>query len=115
MIRAPPSSTRPDTLFPYSTLFRAVRRRAGDERDRCPAEVEEDAVHRIDEHADDLLVVQRVIFLLLIGVAKPAGQLERGQNLPGRLAEHGRRLGREAAARTEIGRASCRERVCQYV
>src|SRR3546814_6438368 len=58
---------------------RQVRRRSGDERDRCPAEVEEDAVHRIDEHADDLLVVQRVIFLLLIGVAKPAGQLERGQ------------------------------------
>src|SRR3546814_5769075 len=26
MIRRPPRSTRPDTLFPYTTLFRSVRR-----------------------------------------------------------------------------------------
>src|SRR3546814_14432691 len=26
MIRRPPSSTRPDTLFPYTTLFRSVAR-----------------------------------------------------------------------------------------
>src|SRR3546814_3508076 len=49
---------------------RQVRRRSGDERDRCSAEVEEDAVHRIDEHADDLLVVQRGIYFMLIGVAR---------------------------------------------
>src|SRR3546814_10102457 len=29
MIRPPPSSTRTDTLFPYTTLFRSARRRAG--------------------------------------------------------------------------------------
>src|SRR3546814_5328883 len=28
MIRRPPRSTRTDTLFPYTTLFRSVRRRA---------------------------------------------------------------------------------------
>src|SRR3546814_19537492 len=30
MIRRPPVSTRTDTLFPYTTLFRAVARPAGD-------------------------------------------------------------------------------------
>src|SRR3546814_14521113 len=29
MMRRPPSSTRTDTLFPYPTLFRSVRRGAG--------------------------------------------------------------------------------------
>src|SRR3546814_7180728 len=29
MIRRPPRSTRTDTLFPYTTLFRSVRRPAG--------------------------------------------------------------------------------------
>src|SRR3546814_10648135 len=29
MIRRPPRSTRTDTLFPYTTLFRSVIRRAG--------------------------------------------------------------------------------------
>src|SRR3546814_15439749 len=30
MIRRPPISTRPDTLFPYTTLFRSLRGLAGD-------------------------------------------------------------------------------------
>src|SRR3546814_4731690 len=33
MIRRPPRSTRTDTLFPYTTLFRSVRHAAGDRRD----------------------------------------------------------------------------------
>src|SRR3546814_3256573 len=32
MIRRPPRSTRTDTLFPYTTLFRSLRRRAGRQR-----------------------------------------------------------------------------------
>src|SRR3546814_17977332 len=37
MIRRPPRSTRTDTLFPYTTLFRSVRRLAGvrGQRARC--------------------------------------------------------------------------------
>src|SRR3546814_3654275 len=34
MIRRPPRSTRTDTLFPYTTLFRSFRRRHGLDRDR---------------------------------------------------------------------------------
>src|SRR3546814_11427909 len=29
MVRRPPRSTRTDTLFPYTTLFRSLRRRPG--------------------------------------------------------------------------------------
>src|SRR3546814_3335295 len=39
MIRRPPRSTRADTLFPYTTLFRSIgsasRRRVGELRVRC--------------------------------------------------------------------------------
>src|SRR3546814_4076018 len=34
MIRRPPGSTRTDTLFPYTTLFRSRRRRSRDRRAR---------------------------------------------------------------------------------
>src|SRR3546814_3963789 len=40
MIRRPPRSTRTDTLFPYTTLFRSLRsggRRRGADPARCPA------------------------------------------------------------------------------
>src|SRR3546814_3561959 len=40
MIRRPPRSTRTDTLFPYTTLFRSIIR-----RERRDAEVEARAVH----------------------------------------------------------------------
>src|SRR3546814_5786213 len=41
MIRRPPRSTRTDTLFPYTTLFRSDRRERPEERENC--EREEDA------------------------------------------------------------------------
>src|SRR3546814_15405003 len=37
MIRRPPRSTRTDTLFPYTTLFRAPRRRRGRPLRAAPA------------------------------------------------------------------------------
>src|SRR3546814_4841594 len=37
MIRRPPRSTRTDTLFPYTTLFRSRRHRPGDGRGPPPA------------------------------------------------------------------------------
>src|SRR3546814_7688620 len=36
MIRRPPRSTRTDTLFPYTTLFRSVRAGTGATRRRIP-------------------------------------------------------------------------------
>src|SRR3546814_19372096 len=56
MIRRPPRSTRTDTLFPYTTLFRA--RQLADRRD-----VEQDARGRtrnIDHFADHQIVAMMV-------------------------------------------------------
>src|SRR3546814_11102126 len=86
MIRRPPRSTRTDTLFPYTTLFRspphgfATGRNSGRYR---PAPL----------HA---------ITLPLFAIAGP--------RIPSQVAPHKKR-----GARRQIGRASCRERVCQYV
>src|SRR3546814_5437129 len=69
MIRAPPGSTRTDTLFPYTTLFRSVlsvafrkgspRLRAVDERDKprliSPAD-------RSEEHTSELPSLMRTSY-----------------------------------------------------
>src|SRR3546814_1340710 len=51
MIRRPPRSTRTDTLFPYTTLFRSVRRqqRPALARRRRPVGIGDGPATRIDE------------------------------------------------------------------
>src|SRR3546814_4136662 len=56
MIRRPPRSTRTDTLFPYTTLFRSLRYRCGGAQvldARVGARADEDAIDRqlVDRHA----------------------------------------------------------------
>src|SRR3546814_21095686 len=113
MILRPPRSTRTDTLCPYTTLFRSS---AG-----LGVDVEIADVRR------------------LAGVQQPAEDLARGRTLVDDEtvlgAHHGDRHRRGLEDRAhqvlafpqralhllaigdigEIGRASCRERVCQYV
>src|SRR3546814_9143446 len=81
MIRRPPRSTRTDTLFPYTTLFRSVvigifdrlRRRFGLAVDRDIAElhiVAEPAIggivgardHRSEEHTSELQSLMRISY-----------------------------------------------------
>src|SRR3546814_16458551 len=86
MIRRPPRSTRTDTLFPYTTLFRSRRTFA----------------HILH------MAAERALIDGAVGVAaeRHAGVLEfvdRG----GRLAHH--IFDRVLVAEPEIGRASCRE------
>src|SRR3546814_5171861 len=50
MIRRPPRSTRTDTLFPYTTLFRSGR---GAGRLRTPGESHRHARHRAGDRASD--------------------------------------------------------------
>src|SRR3546814_19819626 len=92
MIRRPPRSTRTDTLFPYTTLFRSV------------VEVVAGAFLRsgmggvLGEAVDQVeLAGERGELLTLRGVVGDGGLHGREQ--------HGQK----------IGRASCRERVGQYV
>src|SRR3546814_18329775 len=108
MIRRPPRSTRTDTLFPYTTLFRSDR-----EQQQPPL------------RAAGVMAAERV------QARRRLRGWVRGEGIePGfEPAQHRGGLGRERAAAArrpvivpapaaehrEIGRASCRDRVCQYV
>src|SRR3546814_12460523 len=112
MSRRPPRSTRTDTLCPYTTLFRSgVHRQRPPENERdlahdhpqahrvagAAAEIERLAAHRSDRAEqrpvgrDGVAPVEDVAPLLAIAVTGDAF----------------------ARQRLEIGRASCRDRVCQ--
>src|SRR3546814_11848595 len=116
MIRRPPRSTRTDTLFPYTTLFRS-----GPAGRSCGA-------YRAESLA---MPSQGRSGPERINVNWPAPGSRQQPVASGRIfidereaAQITRLLGREKGAilvarlggnRLEIGRASCRERVCQYV
>src|SRR3546814_12755628 len=95
MIRRPPRSTRTDTLFPYTTRFRSS----------------EDAAQVAAVRA----VVPHKRLIADVNEAWDAAGLIA--NLPAMAAAGIDMLEQplRAGADGEIGRASCRERVCQYV
>src|SRR3546814_18499902 len=113
MIRPPPRSTRTDTLFPYTTLFRswdaAIRPNTRVFFFETPANPTLDVVdikfvcdlaraHRITTVVDNAFAtaaLQRPLEMGADVVAYSATKLMDGQG--------------------QIGRASCRERGCQYV
>src|SRR3546814_11404097 len=115
MIRRPPRSTRTDTPFPYTTLFRSSpiedlrwleygQRLAWQRRNVLAGE------------GDDASVGQRLYRQALAGGAqalgRPIGALEAGRRADLLVLdpEHP-----AVATLPKVGRASCRERVCQYV
>src|SRR3546814_12620112 len=103
MIRRPPRSTRTDTLFPYTTLFRSVEF-------RCP-----DAVKF---GADQLRGGGASIYLDTFGVRHISGCHGQGVAYPACQLSHPTPPCtdiRDRRQSREIGRASCRERVCKYV
>src|SRR3546814_13199618 len=109
MIRRPPRSTRTDTLFPCTTLFRSRADPIGDMTLDAMAEGGKGRfVFGSASVPDDFASAGNTIpasnapnaFALVPGPTKPG---------PGvvLLLPYGEAL--------QIGRASCRERVCQYV
>src|SRR3546814_18866067 len=56
MIRRPPRSTRTDTLFPYTTLFRSALRSAGERQDDPPGAATHDAAEGDRGNPDGALV-----------------------------------------------------------
>src|SRR3546814_15562574 len=102
MIRRPPRSTRTDTLFPYTTLFRS--------RAQWPQSFH--AGKRLaDPYPDD-----KPLFVI---TSKNLAQY-RSRLSAGHLALFAKypdyRMPVYTSRRSvEIGRASCRDRVCQYV
>src|SRR3546814_15963406 len=97
MIRRPPRSTRTDTLFPYTTLFRSAFAADLGDAQRNPVVLERhvalDATQQLDRfQMDHWIVIENGAEQQSLGVIRRA----RHNDL-------------------EIGSASCREIVCQYV
>src|SRR3546814_19024873 len=99
MIRRPPRSTRTDTLFPYTTLFRS---HADGERfllERLEAyRIGRDA--RVARTFQNIRLFPRMTVLENLLVAQHTNLM---------------RASWYSVAGLQIGRASCRERVCPYV
>src|SRR3546814_19744599 len=96
MIRRPPRSTRTDTLFPYTTLFRS-------------------AGTTVYAPGGDALAW--ALFVPLLNLAEVTG-LNKKQPFwrdAQSFTEMSRIIGTVEGEPEQIGRASCRERVCQYV
>src|SRR3546814_18630712 len=109
MIRRPPRSTRTDTLFPFTTLFRSQFGGLGFALGVTPILVfaRRGVLRRLDrtEECRDQVVLQGVI---LVRDERDQMQMPiRGAAAP-QIPNVGFYDG-------QIGRASCRERVCQYV
>src|SRR3546814_18332795 len=126
MIPRPPRSTRTDTLFPYTTLFRSLQvygacstmlKARGVGRTRHlqaqllrlvnqPHHVgtEKHLVLLVDDHAvgTAALLIEFVEYILQ--------NVRRAEHRHAAQAQFG-----VASVMSQIGRASCRERVCQYV
>src|SRR3546814_11615703 len=126
MRRRTPRSTRTDTLFPYATLFRSHL--AG-----LSVEGGQHALGPGDARAGaQALLHQRARLAILVALTVRGGHAKvdvEGEGVVGaerqgaleategivRLAEHGLHPARAHPGPGEIGRASCRDRVCQYV
>src|SRR3546814_12636150 len=108
MIRRPPRSTRTDTLFPYTTLFRSFLQ---------PGTQQVAAGYAI--------YGPQTLLVLTIGTGVYEFTLDREigswrmtdgpMEMPQGNAEFAINMARRRQWLPEIGRASCRERVCQYV
>src|SRR3546814_16088374 len=99
MIRRPPRSTRPNTLFPYPTLFRSLRVKGSPERADEP-----DRMRRGER--DPLVVRARGVG----DTREPcSGGVARDAAEDG-IGESGRSAAGRAPHELEIGRASGRER-----
>src|SRR3546814_12994811 len=116
MIRRPPRSTRTDTLFPYTTLFRSQRRHRMSFDDAstdgaCRGPATRAVRAGIDRDAAFGAVTPP---LVLSSNFSFAGFNDKRQYDYTRSGNPTRYLLGEALAELEIGTAACRARVCEY-
>src|SRR3546814_17149318 len=123
MRRLPPRSTRTDTLFPYTTLYRSAPVDEGDDADAAWR------AHRLalgvtegrGELGDGTTLWLECNAAELNGVSFTKGCYVGQENtarMNWRQKVHRRLVVvqiAEADEKRQIGRATCRERVCQYV
>src|SRR3546814_10974712 len=108
MIRRPPRSTRTDTRFPYTTLFRsgAVDTLADEVLQGLRRSAAEGPVAGAAVEVRDPVLIREAV---------TAVDLERLVGHPDRHLVHMHLGDGGKVGVGKIGRASCRERVCQYV
>src|SRR3546814_13246641 len=104
MIRRPPRSTRTDTLFPYTTLFRSASSAATIALPSLPCER---AFAAAAAYCAPSLSEADAVWVPGAVLAQPA-------IVPPRISDDPA-IFRKAERFMQIGRASCRERGCQYV
>src|SRR3546814_12153766 len=134
MIRPPPRPTRTDTLFPYTTLFRSAARIAAIRETleesglvlglrNCPdadlacqirerMKQGESFAALLGEYGLELDLAQFVPFARWLPNVRPRNYDTRFYLARLPVDSHAPCVD---ATENEIGRASCRERVCQYV
>src|SRR3546814_12548030 len=106
MIRRPPRSTRTDTLFPYTTLVRSAR---GDGVQK-PEQLEP-----LEGDGKPCPKCKKgVMRTRMAGSGRSAGQRFLGCSAYPKCKHLEKPGGEQKPMKAEIGRASCRERVCQY-
>src|SRR3546814_17148930 len=101
MIRRPPRSTRPDTLFPYTTLFRAWVRDSGLDYARVVHGEQSGAFHAPLPPEGEVTASLRIVDVIDKGEGK------------GALIIAERVLADAATGTRQTGRARCWDRVCQ--
>src|SRR3546814_15085263 len=128
MIRRPPSSTRTDTLFPYTTLLRSAQLRdataaiGGAKADFYPriglrgrVGVEAFEFNDLDSWDSRFFSVGPAVYLPIFQGGRLKQRLALNEARQRAAAIAYRQTVLQAWHEVEIGRASCRERVCQYV
>src|SRR3546814_17049703 len=100
MMRRPPRSTLTDTLFPYTSLFRSVPR---------------GHAVQVRLYAEDPALDYRPTVGTLTAVHFPPGVRAESWCMAGSSVSAWYDPMLAKLIVHEIGRASCRERVCQYV
>src|SRR3546814_16640153 len=114
MVRRPPRSTRTDTPFPYTTLFRSVDRLEGLGQPRALP-----AAHLLaGELLNRLYGAVDLLLLIVVLVHRPL-EIAVHHELPVEL-ERGLGDARKSLADTDVerhehGRAACRGRGCKYL
>src|SRR3546814_15056813 len=111
MIRRPPRSTRTDTLFPYTTLFRS-----GDSSISTASASSASGASSTSE---------AIYYIGTFDIANPDGRLRTYMTAEVQIVLQAAKdvltipaaalIGSGSDSVKEIGRASCRERVLQYV
>src|SRR3546814_14488853 len=118
MIRRPPRSTRTDTLFPYTTLFRSqtenIALYANLTYDILP-NLELGAGFRLSRETKKATFDINGSTLPVLGIATGSFADKRKDEDFSPSVTLTYKLSPEISAYAQIGRASWRERVCQYV